>query len=310
MLIGAGSLLIVYLRLKNDFTPGTLEVLSQSIFSPAGLASLALCMLLTPVNWGLEAYKWQLITAPVEAVSYLRATKSIYAGLCLGNLAPGRATEFLAKILFFEPENRPRITVLHFVGGMFQLSVTVTAGILALLSMLHQLSAGAGWVPVTVVSVGLLFLLILSVSIRYIDRILRFISGRISRKNQVEAFHYRFSPGMLIRLFGLSVLRYCVFFSQFALLLFLFNGSLPGSLLPSIAVYFLVVTTIPMISVLEAAIRTFIALFVFQNSGVGETALALTALVIWLLNIIIPSLIGYLFLLKQNFNFNLFRRKA
>src|SRR5688572_30961137 len=89
------------------------------------MLAFMLAILLIPVNWGIEAYKWKLITAPIQWVSYKTATKSVYSGVCLGNLAPGRATEFLAKIIFFKIENRPKISVLHFVGGMFQLSITI-----------------------------------------------------------------------------------------------------------------------------------------------------------------------------------------
>jgi hypothetical protein len=64
-----------------------------------------------------------------------------------------------------------------------------------------------------------------------------------------------------------------------------------------------------MISVLEAAIRTAIALVVFKGSGISGSALAFSSLLLWLLNIILPSVFGYLVLLRQNFNFKLFKTK-
>jgi hypothetical protein len=99
-----------------------------------------------------------------------------------------------------------------------------------------------------------------------------------------------------------------VFYAQFAMLLYVFYPfSISGELLSEIALYFLVTTTIPMISVLEAAIRAAVALVVFRNSGIDDATLAITSILIWLLNIIIPSVAGYYILLRQNFNFKLFR---
>jgi hypothetical protein len=58
-----------------------------------------------------------------------------------------------------------------------------------------------------------------------------------------------------------------------------------------------------MLSVAEAAIRAAVAMVVFKSSGMSDTVVALTTVLIWLINIIIPSLIGYYFLLRENFNF-------
>jgi hypothetical protein len=309
LLIGFGSFLLIYIRLSDDFTPDKLELLSTYAFSPQGIFCFILCILLIPVNWGIEAYKWKLITAPIQWVSYKTATKSVYSGVCLGNLAPGRATEFLAKIIFFKIENRPKITVLHFVGGMFQLSITIIAGFIALLFELKNFNPNSSWMTYATTTIGILLLTLLVLSIYKINYILNFISKKVSKQSQVEDFNYRFTAKALVKLFGFSALRYAVFFLQFFLLIFLFHPSINSAIFPGIALYFLITTTIPMISVLEAAIRAAVALVVFKDSGISNSALALSSVLIWLVNIIIPSIFGYIILLRQNFNFKLFKTK-
>lgn len=309
LLIGVGSFLIIYIRLKSDFTPEKLDLLSTSAFSSIGIFSFVFCLLLIPINWGIEAYKWKLITSPIQWVSYKTATKSVYAGVCLGNLAPGRATEFLAKIIFFKIENRPKITVLHFVGGMFQLSITIISGFIALLFMLKDFGGDSAWMTYATSCIGILLLTLLVLSIYKINFILNYISKKISKESQVEDFNYKFSARSLIKLFGFSALRYSIFFLQFVLLIFLFQRNIGVSIFPQIALYFLITTTIPMISVLEAAIRAAVALVVFKDSGIGNSALALSSLLIWLVNIIVPSIFGYIILLRQKFNFKLFKTK-
>jgi hypothetical protein len=309
LLIGVGSFLIIYIRLKNDFTPEKLDLLYTAAFSSFGVLCFTICIFLIPINWGIEAYKWKLITAPIQWVSYKTATKSVYSGVCLGNLAPGRATEFVAKIIFFKIENRPKITVLHFVGGMFQLSITIISGFIALLFMLNNFGNDSSWMTYATSAIGILLLTLLILSIYHINKILNFISKKISKQSQVEDFNYKFSASALFKLFGFSAIRYAVFFFQFILLILLFHRDLTFAILPEIALYFLITTTIPMISVLEAAIRAAVALVVFKDSGISNSALALSSMLIWLVNIIVPSIFGYIILLKQNFNFKLFKTK-
>lgn len=309
LLIGLGSFSIIYIRLKDDFTSEKIILLSNSLFSVLGIFCFLVCLFLIPVNWGIEAYKWKLITAPIQWISYKTATKSVYSGVCVGNLAPGRATEFLAKIIYFKVENRSKITVLHFVGGMFQLSVTIVCGIAALLVTLHQYHSENTWITYVTMSVGATLLFILAWSIYKINFILNFISKKVSKEKVIEDFNYSFSKSALIQLFGFSVVRYATFFLQFLLLLFLFDSTIQAGVLPAIAVYFLITTTIPMISIIEAAIRAAIALVVFKDTGISNSILALSSLLIWLLNIILPSIVGYVFLWKQNFSFKLFTKK-
>ena len=143
-----------------------------------------------------------------------------------------------------------------------------------------------------------------------IDLILNFITKKINKQKAIENFKYPFTAKKLAQLFGLSLIRYSVFSFQFILLIYLFHQqSLNFSVFKGIAIYYLIITTIPMISVLEGPIRAAIALIVFQNSGISDSALALSSVLIWLINIIIPSIYGYSVLLKQNFDFKLFGKQ-
>lgn len=306
LLVGFGSLLVIYIRLKSDLTPERLSLLGASAFSPMGILFFMFCILCIGLNWGIESYKWKIITAPVERISFKTALKSVYSGVCLGNLAPGRATEFIAKIFFFSPENRSKITVLHFINGLFQFSVTIVAGFIALTFKLNDFGKNYSWIVYATSITGSVILILFGLCIYKIDRLLNFISKKISRKKQIDAFHYNFSGRMLLQLFGFSIIRYAVFFSQLSLLIYLFHPfNFTASVFTGVALYFIITSIIPMISVLEAAIRAAVALVVFKDSGIGHTVLALSTVLLWFLNIVIPSAIGYYFLVKQKFNFKL-----
>ncbi len=310
VLIGLGSLVIIYWRLKTDFTPDKLALLSALVFSSKGFVCFSVCLLLIPLNWGIESFKWKIITEPIEKINFKTAMHSVYSGVCLGNLAPGRATEFLAKIIFFKAENRPKITALHFINGMFQLCITYLFGLSALLIQLKKFEGENVWLAYTTSAIAIVIFSIFIFCLLKINLILNFITKKISKQQTIENFNYSFTAKKLLQLFGFSLFRYFVFSGQFILLIYLFHQqNLNFSIFVGIALYYLITTTIPMISVLEAPIRAAIALIVFSDSGISNSALALSSVLIWLINIIIPSLYGYSILLKQNFDFKLSGKK-
>ncbi len=310
LLIGIACFAIVYFRLKSDFTADNLQLLYENVFSGSGLVFFGICLILIPVNWGIESYKWKIITAPIQPISFFTAQRSVYAGICLGNLAPGRATEFLAKIIFFDPGNRSKITVLHFVNGMFQLCVTYLIGFVALAFKLNSFGEKYIWIAYATGSVACLVIIIFVLSLLKINKVLQYVSRKIykSQNNSdvaAVAFEYQFTARQLIQLFAFSVLRYIVFSIQMILLIGLFyNAGITLSIVLSVALYFLITTTIPMISIIEPAIRAAVALVVFKDTGISNTAIALASVSIWLINIIIPSIYGYFILLQQKFDFN------
>lgn len=304
-LIGIAGFAVIYFKLREDLNQENLSLIRSSASSFSGLLCLLFCFVLIPVNWILESYKWKIITAPIEKISLVIAQKSVYSGICLGNLAPGRATEFLAKIIFFKAENRPAISVLHFVNGMFQLSITYLFGFLALSLKINSFAEDQSWIAYTSFSLSLLVLIIFSVSLIKINKLLHFVTKKILKEKKLSPFHFQFNLPLLFSLFSASILRYFVFSVQLLLLIFLYSGEFNTSICIGTALYFLITTSIPMISFLEAPIRAAIALIVYKDCGVSDSALALASVSVWIVNIIIPSIAGYIFLLNQKFDFKL-----
>lgn len=310
IIVGIASFYLIYVRLKNDFTPDKLVVIQRSFTDYSSYFLLIISLLFVPLNWGIESYKWQLITAPVEKVSFITSSKSVYSGLCVGNLAPGRATEFLAKIVFFNASNRPTITLLHFANGMFQLSVTIVFGLLAVF-IFYQNNISSS--DSTTFLLGVFFMLLLGVFTFFIVRfssIQQWLIKKFERSVGRHVQPYTFSRSMITKLFLFSVLRYIVFTSQFVLLIKLFYPSpISSQLIAGISIYFLLTTILPMISLIEAAIRSAVALLVFTGTDIPEIALVLTAILLWVLNIVIPSSIGYFIIIREKLEFSFFKKQ-
>ena len=112
-------------------------------------------------------------------------------------------------------------------------------------------------------------------------------------------------PRQLLILFTASLFRYGIFVIQFYLLLRALQVETPMiSFLCSVGIYFMLTSIIPMISVIEPAIRAAIALFVFQAADQDTAKVITVSTLLWLINIVLPSLIGYVIILKEKFIIN------
>jgi len=308
--LGLSCVYIIYHRLKNEFGWEQIEILKSTVFHLYTLILIIVSLLLIPLNWGIESRKWQLITKNVEPVSFTTAMRSVYSGICLGNFAPGRATEFLGKILFFSDENKGKISVLHFVNGMIQLGITLLAGLFALLIKLEAFTGEYNWLFSLLLVSGSVLLVLFALVVFRVNYFINLITKMLASKVQVQHAPLAFPPKLWLHLVSLSILRYLTFSVQFYLLFMAFSPSLNATILiPGIALYFMMTSLLPMISLLEAAIRAAIALIVLADSGLSSTLLALTTVVLWLFNIVVPSLIGYLVLFRMKFDFKLIYKK-
>ncbi len=179
--LGVACVLIIYFRVRDEFGIEQQILLKQSIFNLQALLALLFCIFLIPVNWGIESKKWQLITSSVEKINFITSMKSVYSGVCLGNFAPGRATEFVGKILYFSDENKGKITVLHFVNGMIQLSITLLFGLLAISFKLSAFNSEYSWIGSSLIGITV-FLLLLFILIFYrLDYFLKLTQNLLSR---------------------------------------------------------------------------------------------------------------------------------
>ncbi len=297
IVIGIASFAFVYYKLKPECTPEKLAIVKEGFRAPAQLGLLLICFLLIPLNWALEIYKWQLITHNIEAVSFGKAAQSVLTGICLGNLTPGRLGEFAGRILFFNPINRAKVAITHFVCGLTQLLTTVSLGILGLALLLMN-KAPDKLNYLILIACLLLFLALLFLMLK-INACYKWLSG-LKFLNRFSLGEINYESRTIRLLLGLSVLRYAVFSTQYFILLHALGawGDVV-QLYAAIAVSFMLMSSIPMISFIEMAIRGAIALLVFSSFHASALQLFVASTLLWLFNIILPSIVGYFIFLRK-----------
>jgi hypothetical protein len=195
------------------------------------------------------------------------------------------------------------VTVLHFINGMFQMLITVTAGMIALAFKLNKASSSST-VVYLVFGFGIFMIAFFCLAIgniAFIQKKLKFIKWfkTISDEQIVQL-----GRPMIMRLLLLSVIRYSVFTFQFYLIYHVLSPQSNGfDSFASIAAYFMFTSLIPMVSFVEPAIRAAIALFVFNNASDMTVTVVLASTWVWIINVVIPSLIGYGVILKEKVYF-------
>jgi len=263
-------------------------------------------LVLVPINWGVEARKWQVLLQPLERIPFLKSFRAILAGLAFSMNTPNRIGEYGGRVLYVQEGHRWKAVSLTIIGSISQLIVTMVLGVGGLAFLLQNamvslaIAPYAIWIKVlffgtisaTVLMVLFYFrlgkILLWAEKIPGIQRYLRHIS--IIENLPVT---------ILLRTLSLSVVRYSIFVIQYILLLHLFGVEVGiWTSIWLISVLYLVLAIIPTIALAELGIRGQASLLLFMLVSSNKLGIVGAATSIWLINLIVPALIGSLLILS------------
>ncbi len=269
--------------------------------------NLFFVIILMLVNWGIEARKWQILVNGIESIGFFHSFKAILAGQAFGFNTINRIGESLGRVIFLHEGNRIRGVVLSFVGSIAQIIVTFTMGVLSLFYMRVYILKPANqlqglsifWIDglIYVIAGGVfLFTLAyfkLSVLIKMKEKI-PFIAKRRFFVEKLEDFHWK----ELTRILSLSFVRYFVFLMQYLLLMNVFGVQIYWLDACSLmGVMFLVLAIMPTIALAELGFRGKVSLLLFGLISTNSVGIIATSAGIWLINLILPAILGTLFIL-------------
>lgn len=251
-----------------------------------------LAILLMPINWLLETVKWRLLIKSNEP--FIHLLKSIITGVTLGFVTPGRAGEFVGRVMFVTEENKAKIFYLSSIGGIAQSVATLVAGVL----FVFMWSGNSFFYGLTIgVAVAFLF-----VYFRF-DLLNRFISSNSFLEKHSLIIRAEELPGLPVQLtvLAFSFVRFGVYLLQYVLLMMFFGVSSDFWLLLINSGVFLVAQTFsPMMPFVDLSYRGGTALYVFANMENSLGVLS-AVMMVWLINLVVPSVIGYFFILNRKF---------
>lgn len=291
----------LYIQIKNQ---QDLPLRWQQIKSSWQHWKFIAVIILMFLNWGIEARKWQVLVQHVQPFSLWKAFKSVFSGCSITMLTPNRIGEYGGRILYVEEGNRIKAISLTLVGSISQFLVTILLGCAGLFFLRffsqEQPVLPALWgdvliyLSVTIAVISALFYLRIGWLVRTMEKLPAL--QKVVRHIRVLD---EFDNVQLIRIFSLSLGRYVVFVLQYLLLLQVMQVEIPfitGFWL--ISVFYLVLAMAPTIGFVELPVRVSAcwALLKFYTSN--ELGVSATALGIWLINLVIPAIIGSLLILS------------
>lgn len=292
------GLALAYLAYKfNDYHQQNYGQLFIDILSKGNSEVFILAILLIPLNYGLEAKKWQILLSPLQKVGLLNAFKSILAGTTISIFTPNRTGEVIGKVVYLDLQEKMKAALLNFSGSMAQMICTSLAGLWGTIIYLKFYSFKDIDLPATEVIYGLAIICSVLAFLIYFNQ-QKFFTW-ISKKKWAKKIHIgftnkqQFKSSLQVKVLAISILRYLVFSSQLVLLLN-FCGIYASffQLFLLCTIFFLVIWFLPSFALTELGVRGSVAVMLFQNVSDNISGALLAVVLLWIINVALPALIG------------------
>jgi uncharacterized membrane protein YbhN (UPF0104 family) len=323
LLIKLAILIVAYLFLyyqiiaKNSFRQ-TWDFICQGIQIKTFILSLIVLLIMMLLNWSLEAFKWRYLIRKTEQISFFTAFRAVWAGITVSTFTPNRVGEFFGRVFLLKKTNPWQGAFMTVVGSFSQLLITLVIGSVAAFWFVFSFVDFKEYIPeflfwvlcIAAILIDII-LIVLYFNVKLFEPILRRLTLKrwTKLREHLKVFAaYTKKELLLVLLFSLG--RYIIFVLQFYFLMWLFLVPIPffdGIMIIS-CIYFLM-AAIPTVALTELGVRGSLALILMEmyyanNYLISDTAglgAVTAATLIWLINLVIPTLIGGFFVLQLRF---------
>lgn len=291
-----------------------IELFTSEIF----IIQLTLILLLMLVNLGMESWKWKYLIKKIENIGFLTSFQGVLTGISVSAFTPNRVGDYFGRVFILQKANHWEGILITIIGSMSQLITTILLGSAGLLFFVPEFIDLSdyfygyfyyGLIAAVIILNFILLLFYFNVSI--LSSFLKKFTKKSWKKfrEHLNVFSLYSQKELLVVLL-ISIFRYLIFSFQFYLLFRLFSVNIPiyySFVLVSV-IYF-VMTLIPTITLAELGIRGsvslyFIGLF-FEKYSVLTNQINIgifsASSTLWLINIIIPAIIGTIFIFRLKF---------
>lgn len=282
---------------KGSFDEQWHELASR--WHEGGWLLIAFALILTPVNWMLEAKKWHLLLKKIEPLPFRLALSSTMTGMAFALVTPNKIGDFAGRILYLKDENKLRAIIATLIDNISQTVITYLAGIVGLI-FLNIVYPGQ-WQFVALVVAICSAVLLLYFYFR-IDLLANWAENRkwLQKISVAIRVVKRYSKKNLAIMLLLSLIRFGSYSIQFVVFLKVFDvpiGWGPAWLLS--CVMFWLIAVVPSIFAIDLGVRAYVANLIFVDAGLVENSIIIIAssYIVWLLNWALAAIIGSLLLL-------------
>ncbi|MHC1777275.1 MAG: lysylphosphatidylglycerol synthase domain-containing protein [Lentimicrobium sp.] len=265
--------------------------------------------IMMPVNWGIEALKWQILINYVERVSYLNAFRSVLTGISMSLFTPNRVGEFFGRVFTLKLNDPLKGVLLTIAGSISQLITTLVFGLVSTLFYIKQyVGFTETWhwffyagIVIFALLIGTLLVMLFLRAPVLSARVNSMIRPGWKKIHEYIAVLQSVTRNTLLKVLFLSLTRYVVFSVQFYILLRAFSLDIPFfNAFVLISMIYFVMTAIPTVALVDFGIRGSVAIYFismyFPGSSLVATSILSATTLIWIINLALPALLGLLFI--------------
>ena len=262
-------------------------------------------MILMPLNWFMEIIRWKIILNGLFPVTWRQSIESVLTGTALGFITPARIGDYAGRVILLPEQYRIPSLACLFFNSIIQNSIHVLGGILFSAFFLHLYWPNyfsfsfLGFVVVAFVLMALVTIFLLPKLSFYIMNKLAFL------RESKWAVHFEFLKNVpfpvITAVVAFSIFRYGVYFMQYLLILEALDVNVSWLELSSgVAFIYILQSGMPLPPLLSFLGRTEIAILVWGQLQISATTALIATLSLWIMNLVIPSVVGYIILFRKN----------
>jgi len=288
----------------NNITTIFNEFLSTVWDRPTSYLCLAIGLI--PFNLAFETLKWMQFTQYSFKMRFWEAHRAVLAGLSLAIVTPNRVGEYGGRLLLVPPAQRWQAAAAMVLGNYCQLLVLLFGGLVGFCWFADNYLEWQAYIIRIIWLTGGITCLTLLYGLLQIGRILPIIRKYVPKKmgrrwQRLLVFLRIISMKTKWKALQWAALRYLTYSTQYWLLLQFFG--IKVSLVQGfagIASIFLIQTAVPLSASMALLARGEIAVYVWGHFGANEISVLAATFTLFVLNIVLPALLGILFIVQKN----------
>lgn len=294
----------IYHRVNNNDNLRQFESLIASISRIQVIVTMSFVVLLMLVNWVLESFKWQYLTRKLVKITAWEAIEAVFCGLTWAIFTPNRIGEYGGRVLFLPNRKRIHGIFAMAVGSFGQNVITNVLGLLALMWFAFTFHPVNSLIAASLSVAAAGFMILLSVFYFHIGWLVTLLNKIRFLKKYHRFFdimgRYKFAELLTIMWFCLA--RFSVFSFQYYLVIHLLMPQIPVfPMMMMVFILFFIQSALPSLDLLDVGVRSITASTFFVYITDQKIAVIAAVSSIWLINLIIPAILGSVFVLKLKF---------
>jgi hypothetical protein len=263
------------------------------------------------LNWGLEVFKWYLLTSVFSNTSLRVCIKGVLSGITISMFLPNRTGDFAGRILWIRKRFRWKGLYANIYSSSSQVLATIIFGTCCILFVPNTIMSITNVNNISIVSSQTIAVFLCTISIiLYLTFPIIIQKTEILKKNNSYRFiqhlsiFSEFKLTLLFNILSISLFRFLIYCFQFFLVLRVLQINISFLLLfPYIAVMFFIITIVPKFAIVEIATRGAIAIMIIgtalsdlhvNHEATGAVFTAST--IMWVINLFTPAMFGLFFL--------------